>query len=478
MSFNRRTVLDLVLIPVALVAFGALCWYAVYAGPKAADKLEAEFEGRAVEALMFEPFDWARIEVKGRKAVVSGTAPTQALRDEAIQRVRSLTADNKTTVEDATYLLPPVSPYTLRAEKMGGAITLDGVVPGPDAVGQITELLAELNPDSVADFSGLDYRDGEPEGGWVDVVLFGLQQLDQLVDGQLTLTDKRIFLEGQAADAEARLSILETLMRPPADYGADANLIGNAVWSARYSGGVLRYNGEVPDGDDASDLLELTNSIFSGRLVDNMSVAAMRERDWMRAVELALPLFLEFQSGAMIFKGDELEIQGTAPSSVLEYLREDMVRSGTSIPVNITAEDGRIPLQAFETAEDTGELPGREVCQAALDEALALGAIQFERSRDEISRSTGRVLDGVLTVMMACPHLIFEIQASTHADGRRIALQKLTEDRQMAFGSYFIAHGVPLDQIEFSSIVTDGTGVDWSGDLDPNRQVTVRLREY
>ena len=112
-----------------------------------------------------------------------------------------------------------------------------------------------------------------------------------------------------------------------------------------------------------------------------------------------------------------------------------------------------------------------------LDEALNLGPINFEYSKDEMTRPTGRVLDGVLTVMKACPHFVFEIEASTHADGRRIALKKLTEDRQMAFGSYFIAHGVPLDQIEFSGVVSDGTDANWSGELDRDRQLTVRLME-
>ena len=87
------------------------------------------------------------------------------------------------------------------------------------------------------------------------------------------------------------------------------------------------------------------------------------------------------------------------------------------------------------------------------------------------------MLDGVLTVLQTCPDYQFEIDAATHADGRRIALKNLTEDRQTAVLAYFIARGVPLDQIVLTDVRQDSAGLPDAVSIDTDRQISVRLRE-
>ena len=155
----------------------------------------------------------------------------------------------------------------------------------------------------------------------------------------------------------------------------------------------------------------------------------------------------------------------------------DFVRVGVSTDFTLNSQPTPTDLAAFERYDPEAGHPSEEICAAALDEALSLSPINFRYARDELARESAPLLDGVLTVFQRCPEYQFLIDAATHAQGRRIALRNLTEERQTAFASYFIARGVPLDQIELTEVRLDNAGLPEPVSIDTDRQISVRLRE-
>ncbi|MAJ10282.1 MAG: hypothetical protein CMK04_15635 [Ponticaulis sp.] len=481
--FERRNILDVLLIPISCAGIAALCWNAVYAGPVSADKFEARLEAAARASLDEARFRWAHVEMDGQMAILSGIAPTEQLLTRARNRV--LVSSGRggffrggvTRVLDETELLPPVSPYAFSATRHGDRFRLTGILPDPDAMARLEEVL--IGEGISPEFIELDvaFRDGVPEGDWIGAVTLGLRQLVKLYDGEVDVTDRRVFVSGIAPNIDVRNDIIAQMARPPSGYSVDADIAGTALWTARLNGDYLIMEGSVPDAADRTALFEYAEQLFDGVVENEMGVVPMRSDDWIRGVRAALPGFLQHESGVMAFMGDELVIEGLATPSVIDFLREDFVRVGVSTDFMLNSQPAPTRLMAFDGLDTETTHPSRDVCAAALEEALSLSSLNFRYARDELARESAPLLDGVLTVLQTCPDYQFVIDAATHADGRRIALKNLTEDRQTAVLAYFIARGVPLDQIVLTEVRQDSAGLPDPVSIDTDRQISVRLRE-
>lgn len=483
MAFKRRNLIELVVLTVGVVVFGLAVSHAVYVSHNSSDKLEASLQEQAEAALAGDLFTWASVRLEGRRAVVTGTAPTEDFKAQALDAVKSIPGGDGwlgggiRSVRDQVSVQPPADPYEFAAFKTTDIITLNGMVPNPEAAEDVSAVLTELGFGEEDVRLQLSYRDGVPDGDWAQAIVLGLSELARLDDGEFRLSGKNLYLSGQAPNNDVKLEILSRMTRPPAGYATSVDLLGTAVWSATLTRSELRLSGDVPSNAARQELIRIAKSVYKQPVVDQMQVSEMADSDWVEAIKVALPGFVRYQNGVMVYLEDRVTINGQATASAADYLREDLVQAGTYVDIVPHADIVPLRLEAFETAPDTGELPTRQVCTAALDEALDLGPINFEYARDELSRESGPALDGVLAVMTACPHLIFYVDAAMYAGGKRIALEKLTHDRQTAVVSYFIAHGVPLDQIEMTEVRTDTSGLGRVRDVDPDRQISVRLRE-
>lgn len=480
MSFEKRNILDIILIPIGLIAFIALGWWAVYAGPDSADKIEARRSLDVEQALT--PYTWVSFKISGQNVTLTGIAPTQENRTRALRAARQASGRGGfwwggiKKVSDQTDIAPAVEIYSFTAIKTGGSIYLSGYLPDEDARYRLIE---RVNREGFWGEDVIDetrFAEGMPDGDWIGAADLGLSQIVRMTHARMDLTDKRLFLKGEAPNEAVRQQITRRMTRPPSGYAADIDLSGSAIWSARIDHDQLSLSGAVPDAAVRTALADLAQRFFDGEIVNSQIILPMEADDWVSGVETALPNFLQFRNGEMTFLGNHLIIDGEASQSVIDFLREDMVRSGVPVEFQLRAKSINTDLKALSGLAE-GETAYTGMCRAALEEALNTGAIVFRDRDDAPKRESGLVLDGIEAVLRACPDEVLLVSAYTHVNGRRFAAEQLTKARQQAVSDYFIARGVPLNQIKLTDLEAGKSAPDINDPALETSQIRIHFEE-
>ncbi len=482
MTFGKRSLLDVLIIPLGLIAFAVLVWWAIYAGPDNAGKVEARRMASVEAALSTGDYAWASVEMDGQTAVLTGEAPTEDLREQVRRRVKESAGRGGwfwggiTQVRDKLTVQSPLDDYLFLAELNDFELVLSGAFPGTHARDRLIETLHQLGYTDNEIEDQTVFADGVPDGDWIGAVELGLTQLVRLSSASMRVENKTIYLRGQAPNAAVRLQVLQRMTRPPSGYSANVDLTGTAVWTVRIDGDQLTLSGAVPDAAYRTELVELASRFFDGQITNSQIIRPMESTSWLGAVRTILPNFLQFRSGEIVFMGDELIIRGEAPQSIIDFMREDSVRVGTQADLKFILDPVQVELTAFKALADD-ETPSREVCEQALSEAMALGEISFRYGSETLNRESGLVLDAVETVIQVCDDQVLEIEAYTHIGGQRIALQQLTEARQRTISDYFIARGVPLNKIELTNVEAGVSAPRIDAEGQPSGQIRMRLKE-
>ena len=482
MTFSRRNILDILLLPIGIVAFAALCWWAIYAGPSSAGKIEARRAADVQRVLSQPDYRWAMASVDGQTVTLTGIAPTTELKNRASRLVLQASGrggpfwGGVKTVIDETELAPPVEVYRFEAELFNSRVKLTGHVPSINARDRLLERLEKEGfwGDDVV--NELEFADGVPEGDWIGAADLGLSQLVRLGKGNVDLTDRRLFLKGEAESSAVRLQVIKRMTQPPSGYTADVDLSGTAIWSAQIEGDRLTLTGAVPDAAIRTELVELSGRFFDGEIINSQIIRPMEDREWVTGVRMALPNFLQFRRGEISYMGQTLIIRGQASQSVIDFLYEDIVRIGTLVDFRLVMEPTSPDLKSLANLTDA-DSAGPELCREALSEALDLGGISFRYGDEALNRESGEVLDGVEAVLKACPNDVLEVSAFTHIDRQRIAGKQLTEARQRTVSDYFIARGVPLSQIELTDVDFGQSAPQPIRGGEDDSQIRLRFRE-
>lgn len=183
-------------------------------GPLRAVKfMPAELKAKVEAALKANDAKWAHVEMDGQKAILSGTAPSELDRDDAIEVARRAAGQGGavwggiTKVDgEAIKLEPPQTPYRWSALRgSNGSVSLRGHVPSRRFKLQILAEARKLFPGGVDD--RMDVASGQPTGDWVGTAVHGLHFLTMLSSGEVQLEDARLAIVGQPADDKARLDI-------------------------------------------------------------------------------------------------------------------------------------------------------------------------------------------------------------------------------------------------------------------------------
>ncbi len=266
-----NTVFDKILAVLALAGMGLVGWYAAYAGDTSAERLETLLDGKAEHALLEIGAGWAKVEMDGQKARLTGEAPTADARAAAETALRSAAPlelpglpenfANKggwlvggvVSVDNAATVAAPITPYAISAQKTEeGGVSISGHVPDEAARLSIIEAAERFFPGQVA--VQLEMGAGVPGPEWVPTFegLLPLLAQDDVIGA--FLTDRTVSLQAlpSAAPTAEQTDAGEAATETDTDAGAQASE-ASIVLPGLPDG----YSGEVhyisDDGDDSDD---------------------------------------------------------------------------------------------------------------------------------------------------------------------------------------------------------------------------------
>lgn len=186
-------------------AQGRSYWRGVHAIP-------AELQTAAEKVIARSGANWASVKVDGQIATLSGTAPTEADREDLREAVRQAAGPGGawwggiTQVRDTVQLEAAKSPYVWRARRgADGRVSLSDYVPGQRFRRAIRAAAQDLFPTGVDD--QMTIARGHPTGDWKGAAIWALKQLNQLESGEARFENQILTINGVARDAETKARI-------------------------------------------------------------------------------------------------------------------------------------------------------------------------------------------------------------------------------------------------------------------------------
>lgn len=216
MSDGVKWVIGLALI----VALGILGIHGGRLGGASSARAQEKLEARVNERLVGIGSRWARVEMRGQRAILSGVAPSEE--ELALTRgaVRSavwnggwlLGGVTGVTSDEARIVSPRVGPYAWRAEIDGARVRLSGAAPDRDAADALERFAGALFPSrAVINDQTLDPL--PPGDDWDDAARGALVILSYLSVGQVDLSDFELLAAGLPKDAAAAEGARRSLRR-------------------------------------------------------------------------------------------------------------------------------------------------------------------------------------------------------------------------------------------------------------------------
>lgn len=266
-----NTVFDKILAILALAGMGLVGWYAAYAGDTSAARLESLLERKAEHALLEIGAGWAKVDMDGQSARLTGEAPTEDARAAAETAVRSAAPlelpglperfANKggwlvggvVAVDNAATVAAPITPYAISAQKTAeGGVSISGHVPDEAARLSIIAAAERFFPGQVA--VQLEMGAGVPGPEWVPTFEGLLPLLAQEDVIGAFLTDREISVQAlpSAAPAAEQGDAVDAATEAETETEGQASDAGIVL-----PGLPDGYSGEVhyisDDGDDSDD---------------------------------------------------------------------------------------------------------------------------------------------------------------------------------------------------------------------------------
>lgn len=212
---------------IAGAVFLVLGGVSIHASPMSANVLEDRLQGAADDALYaLRADEWARVEMNGQTATLSGLAPSRQARQAALQAVSTaswaggVVAGGVTKVIDQTRLPGEAESFALRLDLTGGRMRLSGLVPDAETGARLEDAARDVSSGRVdAEFR---LAPGAAPAGWEQMVVETIRALGALDTGAGLVTRDRAALTGLAPSSVAARDVRRLYETAPDGFSAAA----------------------------------------------------------------------------------------------------------------------------------------------------------------------------------------------------------------------------------------------------------------
>ena len=197
--------------------------------------IQTDIQNRTSYSLSDEPTSWAKVNTDGRNVLLSGIAPSEALRSKAEEIALAVpgvvSVDNQITLVKTEQtststpkpeLQPIHSPYTTQFTKTVSGITLSGLVPDIEKRNALIQLAEEKFGVKNVIYQ-LKIGLGAPQN-WLQTAKAALSNLALFKEGAADLTDNQLSLTGQVIDNDAKTAVADSLNQLPQSFKVNLDL--------------------------------------------------------------------------------------------------------------------------------------------------------------------------------------------------------------------------------------------------------------
>ncbi|MCC7023985.1 MAG: OmpA family protein, partial [Thermomicrobiales bacterium] len=368
------------------------------------------------------------------------------------------------------------SPYFWRGERSDGVVVLTGYMPSEESKSQVLAAAAESMPGlTVSDH--LRIATGVPRMDWVGAAEFALQQLARLGKGAVVVSEHTLSIEGAAADGAAagELEALRAATLPASLTLARAEIGAPIVSPYRTlletGDGTLVIEGYLPDAAARESLTAAATARFGeGAVTDRAEIAGGAPEGLGPALVAGLDAVSRADRGRVEILDRTIRVEGEArfpgaPALITEALAEAAgpgftVVDGLNVP----------PLGAPLSTAD---------CQAAINEALAAGQVQFPPGETNILPASYALLDRMVALLLRCPAALVEVGGHTDADGAASYNRTVSMERAGSVVAYLASGGIAEARL---TAMGYGESQPIAGNATPeekarNRRIELTLRD-
>ncbi|WP_229802353.1 OmpA family protein [Paramylibacter ulvae] len=442
------------------------------------------FVGKGADAL--EQLTIGEMSIVDRTLTITGEAanPTVAL---AIQSALNDLPHGYTANADLT--VKPLDEYTFRGSKNGEQIDYAGFIPDES----VREDIAEFIGDQA---ENLQLAAGMPDENWPAFVGAGVDALNGLEDGELTIVDRKLTLTGTVENPNAADNVATQIGKVPQGYDVELHLTAlddgaPAVISFDYGEGANgTISGKAPNGltdgevAGALGLASVSGGITPSRLSgkDEIKTRLMAIGGWVPTFETAKASIgtdftelsavlrpgqacrLEETKAEMITAFGEnadisLQVSQQEPANGSERVNEQtgksevyqdcfwLVKPEEPKPEPVISQPEPEPDPAPQT-EDVA-LPTLATCQQRTTDALKGAKINFVTAKADLDPSSIELIDQLAEILRVCIEQGISLEVGGHTDSRGSAEYnaQLSLERASSVVAALVERGVDASAI-------------------------------
>ncbi|MEP2889988.1 OmpA family protein [Tateyamaria sp.] len=450
-----------------------------YGSANNAKTMQAEITNAAATAAQgtIHPIETS---VSGRDIAVSGIANSDAERDQILAAMDNL--DGRRVVRDDLRVLETASPFQFEAVKGVDGTTHSGMIPTEAARVVIGERIGE-------DANELELMAGAPDANWGDSVDQGLNGLDALRGGTLSVADNVVSLSGDALtpdhDAAARAALTDL----PEGYSAafDINVLDDGtpfrLTADRDENGAVISSGKIPATLTRADLAEALGADVGEDVAQ--SILSPEKTGWADVSKTGAAALGELRSGQMQMTEDTLTVTGVATpdgKAAVEGLLAS-IPDGYTVSSNISLYDdgepfslslardadgatasGKFPAE-LAAVDVIGDVPAGDIRNAFISDDTA----GFATAATGGAEALDILEEGTLIVVGTDVSLSGIARTPTEAEAAKALLGNLPEGYTSSFDIATIDDGTPPN---FDVVYTAAEGINVSGKLPADTEVS------